>query len=122
MSERRRHRVFFTRHTEYHLRDAECVGVRDRASGAWVAKHAALRLHALAIPESEDGRDWVGQRIQFWGRATDVVTSPVMAVGRPRVEEVIDYVSQARAGEIGSFPCGKLKTSLPAQAYAHAYA
>lgn len=118
MSERRRHRVFFTRHTEYHLRDAECVGVRDRASGAWVVKHAALRLHALAIPASEDGRDWVGQRIQFWGRATDVVTSPVLAVGRPRVEEVIDYVSQARAGEIGSFPSARLQTSLPAQAHA----
>ena len=118
MSERRRHRVFFTKHTEYHLRDAECVGVRDRASGAWMIKHAALRLHALAIPESEDGRDWVGQRIQLWGRSTDVVTSPVVAVGRPRVDEVIDYVSQARHGEIGSAPSRQLKASLPAMAYA----
>ena len=28
---RRQHRVFSTMHTEYHLRQDECVGVRDRA-------------------------------------------------------------------------------------------
>jgi hypothetical protein len=113
-AERRRHRVFFTKHTEYHLRDAECVGVRDRGTGAWIVDHAALRLHALAVPEVEDSSAWIGQRIQFWGRATDVLTSPVVAVGRPRIEQVIDYVSQARAGMIHDNPSSKLKSSLPA--------
>ena len=46
---RRRHRLFVTRHTEYHLRDDECVGVRDRDSGRWVRDHAALRLRALGL-------------------------------------------------------------------------
>lgn len=110
---RRRHRVFFTKHTEYHLRDGECVGVRDRSSGEWLPKHAALRLHALVLPDVPDSAEWIGQRIQFWGRATDVVTSPVVAVGRPRLEEVIDYVSQARAGLIYENPSSRLEACLP---------
>ena len=111
--ERRRHHVFFTKHTEYHLRDAECVGVRDRDTGAWLSDHAALRLYAVAVLESIDDAAWIGQRIQFWGRATDVLTSPVVAVGRPRLEEVFDYVSQARAGLIHDSPSPKLLACLP---------
>ena len=109
--ERRRHRVFFTKHTEYHLRDAECVGVRDRGSGAWLLDHAALRARALSVPGPWD----VGQRIRFWARSTDVLTSPVVAVNRPRLEEVVDYVSQARAGMIHDNPSSQLEASLPAK-------
>ncbi|KIG12847.1 hypothetical protein DB30_00965 [Enhygromyxa salina] len=117
MSEdRRRHCVFFTKHTEYHLRDAECVGVRDRSSGEWMLKHAALRLMALAIPELPDSEVWIGQRIHFWGRDTDVLTSPVVAVRRPSIDEVFDYVSQARAGMIFENPSSHIKSSLPSPA------
>jgi hypothetical protein len=111
--DRRRHRVFFTSHTEYHLRDDECVGVRDRGTGAWVIDHADLRLRALALPELPASTDWVGMRIQFWGRATDVLTSPVVSVGRPRLEEVPSYISQARAGLIAGDGAGHLKACLP---------
>jgi hypothetical protein len=111
--DRRRHRVFYTNNTEYHLRDAECVGVRDRSSGTWLSHHAALRLHALAIPETLDGSSWIGQSLQFWGRATDVLTSPVVAVGRPQLEEVFGYVSQARSGLIHENPSSELEASLP---------
>jgi hypothetical protein len=111
--DRRHHRVFFTRHTEYHLRDDECVGVRDRESGHWLIDHAALRLRALALPELPESSQWIGQRIQFWGRATDVLTSPVVAVGRPRLEEVPAYVSQARAGMIAGDGAARLKAALP---------
>lgn len=111
--QRRRHRVFYTQHTEYHLRDSECVGVRDRSTNAWLVDHAALRLHALAVPETDDDSTFVGQRIQFWGRKTDVVTSPVVAVGRPRLDEVFGYVSQARAGLIHENPRTQLDASLP---------
>lgn len=110
----RRHQVFYTQHTEYHLRDAECVGVRDRSSGTWLSNHAALRLHALAIPEAEDSSTWIGQRIQFWGRRTDVLTSPVVAVARPKLDEVFGYVSQARAGVIHENPRSELEACLPA--------
>ncbi len=112
-AERRRHRVFFTRHTEYHLRGDECVGVRDRCSGSWVARHAALRLRALTLPSMYETASWVGRRIQFWGSDTDVLTSPVVAVGRPRLEEVVAYVSQARAGRIAELPDQGLQTALP---------
>jgi hypothetical protein len=110
--DRRHHRVFFTMHTEYHLRDDECVGVRDRESGQWMGGHAALRLRALALPEVPESTHWIGQRIQFWGRATDVLTSPVVAVGRPGLDEIPAYVSQARAGVAGEGGSG-FKAALP---------
>lgn len=111
--DRRRHRVFYTNHTEYHLRDDECVGVRDRDSGQWLIDHAALRLRALALPEVAESAAWIGQRISFWGQATDVVTSPVVAVGRPRLDQVPAYVSQARAGMIAGGGATYLKSALP---------
>ena len=113
-AERRRHRVFYTRHTEYHLRGDECVGVRDRGSGRWLGEHAALRLRALRLPTVAESAAWIGQRIQFWGRGTDVLTSPVLEVGRPPREEIVAYVSQARAGVIARGASRTLQTALPA--------
>jgi hypothetical protein len=115
-ADRRLHRVFFTRHSEYHLRGDECVGVRDRDSGVWLTDHAALRLRALRLPNMRRSVEWVGRRIQFWGSRTDVLTSPVIAVGRPEINEVGAYVSQARAGSISGIAIGSsgLQTSLPA--------
>ena len=113
-ADRRLHRVFFTRHTEYHLRGDECVGVRDRNSGMWLKDHAALRLRALRLPSMRRSEEWIGRRIQFWGSRTDVLTSPVVAVGRPEIFEVGSYVSQARAGSIHGIGSPGLQTSLPA--------
>ncbi len=95
---RRRHRLFQTRHTEYHLRDDECVGVRDRSSGLWILDHAALRLRALFLPLEDQDRKCLGKRIQFWGRDTDVLTSAVVEITRPEKRDVGSYVSQACAG------------------------
>jgi hypothetical protein len=97
---RRRHRLFVTRHTEYHLRSDECVGVRDRESGQWLRHHAALRLRAIRLPPNGHDVQWVGRRIQFWGLGTDVVTSPVVSIGRPPRDSVERYISNASAGEI----------------------
>src|SRR5271169_7250260 len=41
--ERRRHRVYVTRNTEYHFRDGFCVAVRDRRTGDFLLSHLALR-------------------------------------------------------------------------------
>src|SRR6187549_387121 len=41
-TERRRHRVYMTRNTEYHFRDGVCVAVRDRRTGDWLPGHLAL--------------------------------------------------------------------------------
>ncbi|MCA9694943.1 MAG: hypothetical protein R3A51_10100 [Nannocystaceae bacterium] len=98
--ERRRHRVFATRFTEYHLRDDQCVGVRDRESGKWVREHAALRLRAVDVPERGHDRTWIGRRLQFWGSHADVLTSPVVEIGRPERPVVDFYVSQEVSGEI----------------------
>ncbi len=98
--ERRRHRVFSTRFTEYHLRDDECVGVRDIASGDWLNEHAALRLRAVQIPPMGQDRSWVGRRLQFWGRYADVLTSPVQGTARPERKFIDSYISQAVSGEI----------------------
>jgi hypothetical protein len=97
---RRRHRLFVTRNTEYHLRADECVGVRDRETGSWMRDHAALRLHAIKLPPTGHDHAWLGLRIQFWSSNTDVVTSPVVAVGRPGRDCLDHYVSLSRAGSI----------------------
>ncbi|PCC73101.1 hypothetical protein SAMN02745121_06437 [Nannocystis exedens] len=99
---RRRHRVFATKHTEYHLRADECVGVRDRTTGAWLRRHAALRLRAVQLPPIGADAEWIGRRLQFWGYATDVTTSPVTEVMRPELHALAHYVSGVRSGEIAA--------------------
>ena len=41
-NERRKHRLFVTQNTEYHLREETCVGVRDLWSGRWREDHPAV--------------------------------------------------------------------------------
>jgi hypothetical protein len=62
--------------------------------------HAALRLRALRLPPPGREGEWLGRRIQFWSSKMDVVTSPVVAVGRPERRSLEAYVSHARAGAI----------------------
>ncbi len=100
--DRRRHRIFATKHTEYHLRGDECVAVRDRGSGLWLVDHAALRLRALRLPPVGRDEQWLGRRIQFWSSKMDVLTSPVVEVDRPEMDVIDGYVSHARAGSIGA--------------------
>jgi hypothetical protein len=101
-NDRRLHRLFVTRHTEYHLRNGECVGVRDLETGRWVWNHAALRLHAIDLPRRGSDHVWLGRRLQFWGRDTDVVTSPVVSVARPSKHCLEHYISLCQAGSIAS--------------------
>jgi len=110
-AERRRHRVFRTRHTEYHLRDDEVVGVRDRETGLWILNHAALRLRALRLPTQPNEAGWIGRRLAFWSEASDVVTSPVMEIDRPTRGDLGAYVSAKRSGVIGDCPAGELKVA-----------
>ena len=48
-TERRRHRVYMTRNTEYHFRDGVCVAVRDRRTGdgSPVTSRCAARCSAV---------------------------------------------------------------------------
>jgi len=89
--ERRRHRVYVTRNTEYHFRDGFCVAVRDRRSGDFLPGHLAVkrRLHGglkffpngAIVPNPGDPRP--GEALYFAAEGRDLVTSPLERVERP---------------------------------------
>ncbi|WP_148313809.1 hypothetical protein [Sorangium cellulosum] len=105
-NERRRHRVFITRNTEYHVRDEVCVAVRDRAARKFRTSHLALHLklqgavrinpNGVVIPEPHNAR--VGSPIYFTqvdpdGQERQVVTSRVESIERPEKSTVMQYPS-----------------------------
>src|SRR4051794_24375646 len=98
-SERRRHRVFMTRNTEYHFRDGMCVAVRDRRTGDWLPGHLALRrqlfgsirffMNGSILPNP--GEPKVGEALFFASGGRDLITSPLESVERPAKGLVQDY-------------------------------
>ncbi|MDD9946804.1 MAG: hypothetical protein OXU20_37505 [Myxococcales bacterium] len=99
--ERRVHRVFVTRNTEYHMRHQQCVGVRDRESGEWLRGHFALertvcgslRFFESGAMTASPGLPRVGESMYFEDHGRDLVTSAIVSVERPRPEVVDDYPS-----------------------------
>jgi hypothetical protein len=101
--ERRRRRVYVTKHHEYHCKDGVCVAVRDVTTGDLVADHSAIGrkvsgsvvLHKgglLAASKSNDPE--IGQRIHFALDAddsSDVLTSTLETVERPPMEILAIY-------------------------------
>jgi hypothetical protein len=99
--DRRIHRVFVTRNTEYHVRNDRCVAVRDRETGEWLTGHFALSLHvAGAIKFFEGGAlaaspglPSIGESMYFEAMGRDLVTSAVVSVERPPAEAAASYPS-----------------------------
>jgi hypothetical protein len=104
-AERRRHRVFITRNTEYHFRDDVCVAIRDREARGFRGAHVALNLrlqgavnicqNGLALPDDK-GEPRVGAPIYFTredpdGRERQIVTSRVERIDRPIKRDVLQY-------------------------------
>jgi hypothetical protein len=97
--DRRRHRVYVTRNTEYHVRDGFCVAVRDRNSGNFMHGHLALarRIHGgLKFFESggiaaNPGEPRPGESLYFASDGRDLVTSALEGVERPSKELVSAY-------------------------------
>lgn len=102
--ERRRHKVYVTRSTEYHLSDGVCVAVRDRRSGAFRDGHVALRLKIQGhVRVFANGGFSVGAEDPAPGDALffndpsvsgferQIVTSRVERVERPAKEIVMRY-------------------------------
>jgi hypothetical protein len=97
--ERRRHRVYLTRHTEYHVRDGTCVAVRDRQSGNFMHGHLALsrriygglRFFPAGGIEANPGEPRPGESLYFASAGRDLVTSPLESVKRPSKELVRAY-------------------------------
>ena len=97
--ERRRHRVYITRNTEYHFKDGFCVAVRDRRTGDFLQGHLAVRrrLHGglkffpngAIVPNDGDVRP--GEALYFAADGRDLVTSPVERIDRPAKAMVAAY-------------------------------
>jgi hypothetical protein len=97
--ERRRHRVYVTRNTEYHFKDGFCVAVRDRRTGDFLNGHLAVRrrLHGglkffpngAIVPNA--GEPQPGEALYFAADGRDLVTSPVEAIERPSKAVVSAY-------------------------------
>ncbi len=97
--ERRKHKVFVTRHTEYHFRESLCVAVRDRATGQWLPGHVALnRPLSGSLKFAPNGGirpslgpPVVGESLFFGTAGRDLVTSPLVAIERPAKALVEQY-------------------------------
>lgn len=97
--ERRRHRVYVTRNTEYHFRDGFCVAVRDRRTGDFIQGHlalrrriqGALRFHPNGAIVPNAGEPVKGEALCFSEGERDLVTSPLESIGRPERELVLAY-------------------------------
>ena len=89
--ERRIHKVYITRNTEYHVRRDRCVAVRDRRSGEWFRAHLALQSRVSgAIRFNRQGGIFpnlgapqIGDSLFFQASGRDLVTSAVLSVERP---------------------------------------
>lgn len=102
--ERRRHRVYVTRNTEYHFRDGYCVAVRDRNTGEFLQGHLALKrriegglkfyLNGAIVPNPGDPKE--GESLFFATGGRDLVTSPIEKVARPEKPLVQAYPSDAK--------------------------
>lgn len=99
--ERRVHRVYVTRNTEYHVREDQCVGVRDRRSGEWMRSHLALRSRVTGAIRfnrqggvcPHPGQPKVGDSLFFQASGRDLVTSSILAVERPEKVVLQRYVA-----------------------------
>ena len=94
--ERRHHKVFVTKNTEYHVRHGVVVAVRPRGSKEWIPTHTALTMRVEGHVQAgaylpQPGVPRPGQRLYLAARDNDVVTSPVVAIVRPPKTTVAEY-------------------------------
>ncbi len=101
--ERRRHKVYVTRNTEYHLRDGICVAVRDRRSARFWDAHIALSLTLAGTvkrdahgTDSSEKEPKPGDSLLFLqplsdGRARPITTSTIEQIDRPSKQIVENY-------------------------------
>jgi hypothetical protein len=100
-SERRQHRMYVTRNTEYHFRGQICVAVRDRKTGCFLQSHLAVARtlscgvryqdNGTAIPSG--GPPLVGEALYFSSArdGRELVTSLCSSIERPERDLVAAY-------------------------------
>jgi hypothetical protein len=106
--ERRRHKVYVTRNTEYHVRDGVCVAVRDRRTSAFRDAHIAIQLKVEGsiklhpsrtdTPDPSSAEPEIGDAILFLqpmsdGRPRQITTSRIERIERPAKADALRYAS-----------------------------
>lgn len=109
-NERRVHKVYVTRNTEYHLRSGVCVAVKDRGTNRFRNAHIALNLkmeggvkiypNGAVIPNLTNPE--VGDAIFFDlvrddGEKRQIVTSRIEKIDRPPKRDVLMYPKLSKA-------------------------
>lgn len=95
--DRRRHKLYVTRNTEYHLRDKRCVAVRDLWSGTWRADHPAIgKVLFGAVRPGPSGLEpqlepSVDSLLWFENGENDILTSRLTGIERPEKAVVEAY-------------------------------
>ncbi|HEY3668337.1 MAG TPA: hypothetical protein VGL19_20180 [Polyangiaceae bacterium] len=99
--DRRQHRMYVTRNTEYHFRGETCVAVRDRKTGRFLQSHLAVQRmlsggvkyqdNGTAIPSCAPPR--VGEALYFGTDGRELVTSLCSSIERPERKLVAAYPS-----------------------------
>ncbi len=99
--ERRQHRMYVTRNTEYHFRGQTCVAVRDRKTGHFLQSHLAVQRtlsggvkyqdNGTAIPSG--AAPLVGEALYFGDDGRELVTSLCSSIERPERQLVAAYPS-----------------------------
>jgi hypothetical protein len=99
--DRRQHRVYVTRNTEYHFRGQTCVAVRDRKTGRFLHSHLAVQRtlsggvkyqsNGTAVPSCAP--PLVGEALYFGDDGRELVTSLCSSIERPERALVAAYPS-----------------------------
>ena len=97
--ERRQHRMYVTRNTEYHFRGETCVAVRDRKTGRFLQSHLAVQrtlsggvkyqTNGTAIPSCAPPQ--IGEALYFGEDGRELVTSLCSSIERPERQLVASY-------------------------------
>ena len=87
--ERRKHRLFVTQNTEYHVDAETCVGVRDLWSGHWRTDQPAVGRRLFgAVQPGPNGLEPLDEPsvnclLWFENGESDILTSRLTAITRP---------------------------------------
>ena len=99
--DRRRHKMFVTENTEYHLKENICVGIRSLRSGEWITKAKALNARLIGgirsiveVKLAAPSFPQIGESLLFMtDDGEDVVTTKLMDIRRPPREALEFYVT-----------------------------
>jgi hypothetical protein len=103
--DRRVHRLYVTRNTEYHFRGEVCVAVRDRRTGRWLDAHLAVqrkltggvRFHSNGVAVPSCAAPKVGEALYFDEEGRELITSLLSSIERPTKQVVQSYLERSEA-------------------------